>query len=202
LHLKDIGSVTPKPCDIIKPVGVELVRSTMSTSVKDLLRNVVKTLLYTRDREKTVDVFRDAYEEFKKLPPEEIAFRSGIKTYNKYSKLAVGFTKAKRTPVAVAGAIYCNNLLKEYNIESKYEKLTPDMRVKWVYCNKNNKYSIENIAFLDKIPTEFVEIETDYDKMFMKIMEPAIERLFECAHWKMVNLRAEYTVDLLDFFKE
>ena len=38
--------------------------------------------------------------------------------------------------------------------------------------------------------------------MFKKIMEPAIERLFECAKWKMANLQAEYTVDLLDFFKE
>jgi len=202
LHLKDKGSDEPMPCDIIKPVGVELVRSTMSEEVKTLLRNVVKELLYTRDREKTVEVFRDSYEKFKILPPEQVAFRSGIKTYDKYAKMAKGFAKASRTPVAVAGALYHNNLLKEYGLESSYEKLASDMRVKWVYCNSNNKYSIANIAFLDKMPKEFVDIETDYDKMFMKIIEPAIERLFECAHWKMVNMRAEYTVDLLDFFKE
>ncbi len=202
LHIKDKGERDPIPCDKIKPVGVELVKSTMSETVKKMIERVVVAMLNTKNREKTLDVYRTIYEQFKTLPVDEIAFRSAIKTYNKYAPQAIGFSKAKRTPVAVAGAIYYNNLLKEYNLTSKYETLKSDDRVRWVYCQPNNKYSIANIAFLDKIPTEFVDIHPDYDKMFETIMEPAIMRLFECAHWKMANLQAEYTIDLLDFFKE
>ncbi len=202
LHIKDKGSRDPKPCNKIKPVGVELVKSTMSKTVKKMIEDIVVAMLNTKNREKTLEVFRKIYEDFKALPVEEIAFRSAIKTYKDYAPLAVGFSKAKRTPVAVAGAIYYNNLLKEYNLTSKYETLNSEDRVRWVYCLPNNQYNIHNIAFTDKIPEEFAFIKPDYDKMFKTIIVPAIERLFECASWKMVDLQAEYTVDLLDFFKE
>lgn len=202
LHIKDKGERDPMPCDKIKPVGVELVKSTMSDTIKSMIKEVIVEMLNSKDREKTLTVYRSIYEKFKQLPVEEIAFRSAVKTYDKYSAQAIGFAKAKRTPVAVAGAIYYNNLLKEYNLTSKYETIKGEDRVRWVYCLPNNKYSIGNIAFTEKIPEEFVDIKPDYDKMFKTIMEPAIERLFECARWKMANLQAEYTVDLLDFFKE
>jgi DNA polymerase elongation subunit (family B) len=202
LHIKDKGKDEPMHCDKIKPVGVELVKITMSDTIKNMIKEVVVAILNTKNREKTLDVYRKIFEQFKTLPVEEVAFRSAIKTYDKYAPLAIGFAKAKRTPVAVAGAIYYNNLLKEYNLTSTYETLRAGDRVKWVYCTPNNHYNISNIAFTDKIPSEFVDIQTDYDKMFKTIVTPAIERLFECTHWKMVDLQAEYTVDLLDFFKE
>jgi len=41
----------------------------------------------------------------------------------------------------------------------------------------------------------------DYEKMFQKIVQPAIMRLFECAKWKPVDFQNEYTIDLLDFLK-
>lgn len=201
LHIRDTGEREPKPCNKIKPVGVELAKSTVSDKVKEMIKRVVVALLNTKNREKTLDEYRKIYEEFKTLPAEEIAFRSAIKTYDKYASQAIGFAKAKRTPVAVAGAIYYNNLLKERNLTSTYETMRSGDHIKWVYCLTNNQYNISNLAFTDKIPKEFADIQTDYDKMFKTIIEPAIQRLFECTGWKMVNLQAEYTIDLLDFFK-
>lgn len=204
LHIKDKGERDPQPCDKIKPVGVELVKSTMSEAVKDMIEEVVIAMLNTKSREKTLDVYRAVYEKFKLLPVDEIAFRSSIKTYNKYASKAVGFIKAKHTPVAVAGAIYHNTLLKELNITSKYDTLKSEDKVRWVYCLSSNQYNIQNIAFTNGIPQEFIDIafiQPDYDKMFKTIMEPAIMRLFKCTNWKMVNLQSEYAVDLLDFFK-
>lgn len=201
LHIKDKGESKPMPVDKIKPVGVELVKSTMSDVVKEMIRKVVVAMLNTRDRTKTIDVYRSVYEEFKKLPALEVAFRSAIKTFDKYSSKSNGFAIPKHTPIAVSGAIYYNNLLKEYKLQSHYESLKQEDRVKWVYCQTNNKYNIGNLAFVDKIPSEFVDIKIDYDKMFKKALEPAIERLFECAGWRMVDLQSEYTVDLLDLFK-
>ncbi len=200
LHVRDKGKREPLQCNYIKPVGVELVRSTVSSTIKEMITRVVKTLLNTRDRDATLDVYREIYQEFKKLPPEEIASRSGVATYNKYAEKANGFVLGKHTPIAVAGAIFHNNLLKKLNIEDKYDVISSGVRVKWVYCIKTNKYGIDKIAFLNTIPEEFSDIHPDYEKMFQKIIQPAIERLFECANWKFINLNAEYAVDLFDFF--
>ena len=202
LHIKDKGEKDPVPCDKIKPVGMELAKSTMSETIKSMIKEVLVALLNTKNRDKTLEAYRGIYEKFKTLSPAEIAFRSGINTFSKYSTQATGFAKAKRTPVAVAGAIYYNNLIDVLKLTSKYEKLKTGDRVRWVYCLPNNQYNIHNIAFMNDIPNEFVDIQPDYDKMFKTIIEPAITRLFECAHWKMADLQAEYTVDLLDFFKE
>lgn len=202
LHIKDKGDDAPIPCDYIKPVGVELVKSTMSDEIKKMIKNIIVVMLNTKDRLKTIEAYRKVYETFKTMPEGEIAFRSAIKTYDKYAPQAIGFSKAKRTPVAVAGAIYYNNLLKEYNLTNQYETLKAGDRVRWVYCHPANHYNIQNIAFADTIPKEFKDISADYDKMFKTIIEPAVTRLFNCASWKMIDLQAEYTVDLLDFFKE
>lgn len=201
LHIKDKGEDKPLPCDKIKPVGVELVKSTVSKTIKEMMMEVVKRLLNSRSRADTIETYKDVYERFKKLPPEEIAFRSGVRTYDKYAQKANGFAKAKSTPIAVAGAINYNTLLKERNLISKYDAISSDIRIKWVYCNTANKYRIHNLAFTDKIPPELSDIVPDYELMFQKIMVPSIERLFECAHWKFLDLQSEYTVDLLDLFK-
>ncbi len=202
LHVRDKGEKDPLPCNKIKPVGVELVKTTMSETIKGMISEIVKTILETRDRSTTLDVYRKKYEQFKALSPEEIAFRSAVKTYDKYSAKATGFSIAKRTPVAVSASIYYNNLLKEYGLTAKYEALKAEDRVKWLYVLPTNQYNITKLAFPDKIPDEFVNIKPDYDKMFKKILEPAITRLFECAKWRMADMQAEYTVDLLDLFKE
>lgn len=201
LHVKDKGKRDPLPCDKIKPVGIEMVKSTMSEQVKGMIERIVEALLNTRDRDKTLDVYRAVFEEFKKLAIDEMSFRSAIKTYDKYSREAVGFRKSPRTPVAVAGAIYHNELLKRLELTSKYEALTSKDRVKWAYCNPNNRFGIHNISYLHEYPKEFAKhIEIDYEKMFKKIVEPSITRLFEAAHWRMINVKAEYAVDLLAFF--
>jgi hypothetical protein len=201
LHVRDKGEKDPLPCDKIKPVGVELVKTTMSETVKDMIFDIVKTILETRDRTKTLEIYRIKYEQFKKLSPEEISFRSAIKTYDKYSAKATGFSLSKGTPAAVSASLYYNNLLKEYGLTAKYESLKSEDRVKWLYILPTNRYNITKIAFPDKIPEEFIDIKPDYDLMFKKILEPAITRLFECAKWRMADMQAEYTVDLLDLFK-
>ena len=202
LHVRDRGETNPIPCNKIKPVGVELVKTTMSDTVKGMIKEVVMAILNTRDRAKTLEVYKKNFEIFKTLPDDEISFRSSIKTYDKYSAKSNGFSKAKGTPVAVSAALYYNNLLKEYNLTSKYEELKSEQRIKWVYVLPTNKYNITKIAFSDKIPVEFKDIKIDYTLMFKKLLEPAITRLFECAKWKMTDLHAEYTVDLFDLFKE
>jgi len=143
LHIKDKGENDPMPCDIIKPVGVELVKSTMSETVKDMIKQVVMTMLTSTNREKTLDTYRKVYEEFKNLSIENISFRSKIGTFTKYSKKSIGFNLSKHTPIAVSGSIYYNTIIKELELTSKYPLLSSNDHVRWVYCLSNNKYNIK-----------------------------------------------------------
>lgn len=201
LYVRDKGNKDPIPCNYIKPVGVELVKTTLSDEIKEAIREIVMSILTSKSWEKTIDIYRKKYEEFKKMAPEDVAFRSAIKTYDKYASMSKGFDIAKRTPAAVSASIFYNELLKEFNIDSIYENLVSGDRVKWVYLNPSNIFNIDKLAFNEKIPTEFKDLEVDYNKMFKKILEPPVKRLFTCAGWRMVDMRAEYTVDLLDLFK-
>ena len=74
------------------------------------------------------------------------------------------------------------------------------MKIKWFYCNAN-RYNIKNCAFVDRFPEELSEtIQPDYQKMFEKLVTPAIERLYKCVQWRLKNLRNEEVCDILTFF--
>jgi len=201
LHMRDKGESDPVPCDYIKYVGVEVVKSSMSEEVKNLIKRVVESIVYSKDRKATTDVYREAYNEFKTLPIDALAFRTSISDYNKSAKKADGFTIGKNTPIHAKAAIYYNLLLKEFNIDTVYDPVTSGQKIKWFYTKTNNKYNIKCIAFTNQYPIEFEGvIEPDYEMMFEKLVEPAIKRFYECIDWRMVSMRNEHTCDLLDLF--
>ncbi len=199
LHIKDKGETDPIPCDEIKYVGVEVAKSTMSENVKNLIKEIIKNIVYTKSNEKTNEIYRQAFEKFKILPIEDIAFRSNISDYDKYEKMSEGFVIGKKTPMHCKSAIFYNKLLKERNLDTKYENVTSGMKIKYFYCRPNS-YNIKSIAFVDKFPTELTDIQPDYDLMFQKIVAPAIERMYESVGWRKVDLRNEYVCDIFDLF--
>lgn len=205
LHVKDKGESVPVPCDYIKYVGVEVVKSTMSSEVKKLIKSVVESIVYTKSKKGTDAVYRKAYETFKALPIEAIAFRSKITDYEKYAKNAKGMYigKGQRTPPTHRSAIYHNELLKVYNVESKYDAIGSGQKIKWVYVQPNNKYGIACIGFINELPIEFLaDIKPDYEKMFDTIVQPVIDRFYECLHWPYLRINEEYAVNLLELFSE
>lgn len=201
LHIKDKGSVDPVPCDTIKYVGVEVAKSTMSKEVKLLIKKVVETIIYTKDVNKTNDMYKLANQEFRKLPIEALSFRCSISKYSEYERKAQGFKTAKRTPIHCKASIHYNRLLEVYNIKTKYDNIKDAMKVKYFYC-KPNKYNFSVFGFVDKFPVEINEITIDYDKMFEKLITPAVERLYECVKWRRLDLKNEFACDIFELFKE
>lgn len=202
LHIRDKGEDKPLSCDKIKYVGVEIAKTTMSESVKSLIKRVVECMLYTRDQHKSIAAYKTAFEDFKHLTLEEIAFRSSINKYEQYEARSNAFQIGKRTPAHVVGAIYYNRLLKEFNIQNNYDAITSGNKIKWFYCLPNNRYNISKFSFIgNDIPKELKDIiQVNYDIMFEKQVSSAINRLFDCAKWKIVDFRKEYACDLFNFF--
>lgn len=199
LHVKDKGKDKPVPCDYIKYVGVEIAKTTVSEPIKNMMKKVIESIIYTKDKNKTNEIYRQVYEDFKKLPLSDIAQRQGISNYDKYAKKANGFIPGKGTPHANKAAIAYNALLKELNIDTIYDPITNGSKIKMVHIIPNNKYGISKIAFANEYPKEFESIlKPDYELIFEKMVSPAIDRFYDCVRWKTINMRKQYACDLFD----
>jgi len=180
-----------------KYVGVEVVSTSTPKKAKPLIKNVVETMLKTKSYKKTNDAYLQAYESFKTLPIEDIAFPRGIKGYEKYASLAKDFSTAKGTPIHVKSAIYFNQLLDKLQLSGKYEKIKSGMKIKFFYTEPNI-YNIESLAFIDKFPQEFSNIKINNDKMFEKIVTSAVQRLYDAVNWQLQKPNSQSVNNLFD----
>lgn len=94
-----------KPCDYLRVAGFEAVRSDQSKFTQEVQRTLFDLIL-RGTREQVIAFVRKALEEFRKQPPERIAFRKGIeKPLNEY-----GIKEGTGIPSHVRGAIYSNEV--------------------------------------------------------------------------------------------
>ena len=196
LHILDDEGIA---MDKYKYTGVEVVRSTMPAAIKPYVKNIIETMLSTRDINKTNNVLNEAYKIFKNLPIEDIAFVSGIKGYEKYSTQCNDFTTCKGMPSHVKAAYYHNLLLKKFNIDKEYEEIGSGDKVRFYYVQKPNPYNIGNIAYKYYLPDAFKDkLKMDYELMFEKIIYSAIERFYENVSWSIQKPGAAVQTDLFD----
>lgn len=183
----------------MKFVGMEVARSSFSQPVKDIIKQIVKSVFHTKSNFETNKVYRDCYDKFKQLHLNDICLRSSINDYDKYANKSSNYDIAKNTPVHVKGAIYFNNLLKTFNIQSKYETISSGNKIKWMYTEPN-RYNIKVISFTDEIPEELKEIiKPDYKKMFSKLVTSSVDRIFKSCEWTLDDLTYEYQTNLFSF---
>jgi len=191
LHILDEEGI---PTDKIKYVGVEVATTSISNSIKPLIQNIVKSILKTKDFYETQKIYRESFEQFKKLGIEDIAWPRGIKDYDKYASKASGYSIGKGTPIHCKASIYHNKLIDDLGLESKYEKIKSGDKIKFLMVDKN-KYNIEVIGFKNELPIEF-DLKADYEIMFNKTVFSAVERLYNALNWKVVDLNEEQANDL------
>jgi DNA polymerase elongation subunit (family B) len=189
----------PVPGGKFKYVGVEIARSTMPKMVKELVKEVMENALLTNDNKHTSTLYRDIYQKFISLPITEVSFRSSVQNYQKYSEGATLSRFNKSTPCHVKASIAHNLLLDELKLTSKYEKIQSGQKVKYFYTSKN-PYKLDAIAFITDYPKEFNSIKIDYEKMFLKIVAPPIERLYNALNWRLPQIGKEVQTDLFDLF--
>ena len=190
-----------KKVNKFKYTGVEVVRSTMPNAIKPYAKNIIETMLSTKSLKETNKLLNEAYETFKTLSPQEIAFVTGIKNYDKYASQSRGLQTVKGMPVHVKAAYYHNLINKEIGINNKVEDITSGDKLRYVYLQKPNKFNIENIGFKYDYPSEFEELfSVDYEKMFEKIMFNTISRFYESVDWQIRRPAENVQTELFDLF--
>ena len=196
LHVNDNEG---KKVDKFKYVGVEVAKSTISKEIKGFIKNIMNTTLLTKSAKLTNEVYKKVYEDFKSLNLDDIAFRVSVNNYNKFAANATLNKFEKGTPAQVKASIGYNLLLKELNIEDKYERITSNQKVKWFYVKKNI-YGLDAIAYPSEFPVEFNMLQIDHKRMFEKQLVSAIERLYNSVNWMLPDVGNQTTTNLFDLF--
>lgn len=190
-----------KPKKAFKYVGVEVARSSFSTQVKNLIRSVIEHAMLSRDKKEADNIYHKSYDEFCKMPAENISIRQKISDYEKQeAKLDDHGAIGKHTPLHAKSAIYYNNLLKKYKLDNRYESIGSGMKIKYFYTQRN-PFNYKSMGFLDVYPPELNEIvKVDYETMFHKTVSPPILRFYESIGWRLPQVGKEIQTDLFDLF--
>jgi hypothetical protein len=173
----------------------------MPATIKPFAKRIIETMLTTQSRADTNKVLEEAYEEFKKLPAQDVSFVMGINNYNENAKKCSGLSIGKGVPIHVKAGYLYNYFLKEFKTGSKYEPIGSGDKIRYFYVQQPNKYGIEVIGYKNDMPKEFEDIfKVDYEKMFEKILFNSIQRFYDNVEWSIYKPSQAVQVDLFDLF--
>ena len=173
-----------------------MVKSTFSDSTKNIIKDIVKGIFDSQDRNKADEQFFKSYGEFFNMPINDIAVRSNIKVLKDYK--SNGFDTQKSCPRHVKWSIYYNEMIKKLGLENKYPLIEEGKKIKLIYV-KPNKYNIDGIAYTDSLPEEF-ELQPDREKMFDKCVIKCLSPIFNALKWNVPNPKKQYEFSLEEFF--
>ena len=155
----------------LKMMGIETAKSSTPMWCRKKLEQGIRVVMNQSEHD-VWEFIEDAWNEFKKLPAEEIAFPRGVQNVTNYHNAASIYKKG--TPIHVRGSLLYNNLLYKYNIDKKYPVITNGEKIKFCYLKVPNVINENVISFVNALPKEFeLEPYIDYDIQFKKsFVEP------------------------------
>jgi len=177
----------------LKMMGIEAVKSSTPAPCRLLIKNALK-LMMNGTEEDVIDFIDESRKQFKKLPPEEIAFPRTASNVQKYK--ATSTIYAKGTPIHIRGALLFNHYVKAKKIDNKYSLIGNGEKVKFLYLQKPNIIQENVISFIQDFPRELgLEKYVDYDLQFDKSFVEPLKAILDAIGWNV-----EKTVNLELFF--
>ena len=204
----------------LKVTGMETVRSTTPVFCREKIEDIIVMILTGSKKQEVINVIHGIHSDFKKQNIEDIATNTGLKEVEKYladiSAKKIGIKTfddifevvakketddyAKGCPMHARSSILYNNLVKKYELETKYDMIMAGNKIKYIYIStKNNTIPTENvIGFPDRdIPKEFdlhqyIDYETQFEKSFLS----PIQKISEAIGWGRLNTQIVSMDDL------
>jgi len=176
----------------LKIKGLEIVRSSTPTKVREMLKKSVEYVL-TSD-ESTLHGYVDNCEkQFYNLSPEEIAFPRGANNLKKYSSSTTIYKSG--CPMQVRAALLYNHYVKELGLLTKYELIKEGEKIKFIHIKTPNRLHENVIAFNSKLPGELgLSNLVDYDLMFKKTYLEPLQGIIGPVGW---TTKRQSTLDSL-----
>tara|TARA_Y100000004_G_C8633365_1_gene293872 strand:- start:28 stop:507 length:480 start_codon:yes stop_codon:yes gene_type:complete len=151
-------------------------------------------LMMSGTEEDVIDFIDKSREEFKKLPPEEIAFPRSVSDVEKYKSHSDIYSKG--TPIHVRGSLLFNHHIKKNKLDHKYSLINNGEKIKFLYLKKPNSIHENVISFIQDFPHELgIDKYIDYDLQFEKAFLEPLKTVLDSIGWSI-----EKTVNLELFF--
>ena len=175
----------------MKVMGIEIVRSSTPSVVKDFLKEAVKICLSGTELDLQRFV-KETKKKFMQLNYTAVSFPTGCNGLTTYSNNASIYNKG--CPIHVRAALMHNHLLTKLGLDSKYQPIGDGDKIKYLMLKMPNPIHENVIGYIGKMPREFgLEKYIDYNTQFAKAFLAPLEKILDAIGWS-----AEEKV-LLDF---
>jgi len=177
----------------LKMMGIEAVKSSTPAPCRQMIKDGLK-LMMNATEDDVIDFIDKCRKDFKKLPPEEIAFPRSVSDIRKYHSSADIYGKG--TPIHARGALLYNYYIKQKKLDSKYSLINNCEKIKFLYLKKPNIIQENVISFIQDFPTELgLDKYIDYELQFEKSFVEPLKSVLDAIGWNV-----EKTVNLELFF--
>ena len=168
--------------------GLDTVRSSFPTAMRDMLSKVLEDILMDVPKDKLDKFILNFKNSMRLMDVDKISIPIGVKNIYKFIGKKNGqFSGHKKgTPVHVKSAIAYNDLLKYYNQDKRYEKISNGSKIKWVYL-KNNNLGLNTVAYKGyEDPPEimkFIRDNINPSKLYKQALHKKIMMLYQALGW-------------------
>ena len=177
----------------LKIKGIEAIKSSTPAPCRKMLKDSFKILM-SGTEDDVIEYIDKCREEFKKLPPEQIAFPKSASDVRKYHSSSTIY--AYKTPFHIRGALLFNHYIKEKKLTNKYSLINNGEKIKYIYLKTPNIIRENVIAFIQEFPTELgLDKYIDYELQFEKSFIDPLKSVLDAIGWNV-----EKTVNLELFF--
>jgi len=177
----------------LKIMGIEAVKSSTPAPCRTMIKDALK-LMMNGTEDDVIQFIDDSRQQFKKLPPEEIAFPRSVSDVKKHKNNTTIYGKG--SPIHVRGALLYNHYIKENGLTNKYSYINNGEKIKFIYLKTPNTIRENVISFISDFPREIgLDKYIDYDLQFNKAFLEPLKVILDAIGWHV-----EKTVNLDSFF--
>ena len=165
----------------LKYKGLEMVKSSTPQVIREKMKELLKIVM-NGTQEQAQDFIEKFKQEFKKLPPEDVAFPRGVNGLKEYFDRMDIYKKG--TPIHVRGALLYNYYLKQKDLTNTYPIIQEGEKLKYTYLLEPNTIKDDVISFPTRLPKEFdLHKYVDYNTQFEKGFIEPMKVILNCMGW-------------------
>ena len=168
--------------------GLDTVRSSFPTAMRDMLSKLLEDILMDVPKEQLDKFILNFKNSMKLMDFDKIANPTGVKKVTKYKVKGGAIFKSYKlgTPIHVKSALFYNDMLKHLKISRRYTPIHNGEKIKWVYL-KNNPLGLDTIGYKGhEDPPEIISFIKQFinpEKLYKQTLHKKIMMFYEALGW-------------------
>jgi len=168
--------------------GLDTVRSSFPTAMRDMLSKLLEDILMDVPKDKLDKFIINFKDSMKLMEFDKIAIPTSVKGIKKYGSNNGNLFKSHKigTPVHVKSSLFYNDLLKHFKVSKRYSNIFDGEKIKWVYL-KNNPMGLNTIAYKGhEDPPQILDFIRQYihpDKLYKQALHKKIMMFYVALGW-------------------